>query len=412
MKTEVLLAINDSEWELEMGRAISESSSLKIARRCVDLAEVLTMLEIDNHQAVVFSSELPGLDLSAIARIKEKNCLAIGVFNEGNFGQAEFLSEIEVEQVISFTPVTAAVFINNLLFCLNQFLSITTTGEVNQGVIPGLIAVWGTEGAPGRTSLAIDLATRLNTNDAPTLLLDADVQAPSVGASLGIAEEISGISAAMHLAQNGKLNQDTLGECLKRDLKGLAVLTGVLNPNRWIEMRSGGLEKLLKLASEEFTHQIIDINASLPDQRDSNFPEFDSTVRYGHLKTIFRLSEKVIFVAKANPLGIIRTAEILQNQDLFDSEKLLVVVNQINHYSFSKYGIKLMQEVLHRFVPAHRIWYHPAFNEEYAKAWLEGVSGYSLISGESGLESLFDQLKTTKLNKIQFFESEKSKPAA
>jgi MinD-like ATPase involved in chromosome partitioning or flagellar assembly len=411
MKTEVLLAINDSEWELEMGRAISESPYLKISRRCVDLSEVLTMLEIDNHQAVIFSSELPGLDLAAIARVKEKNCLVIGVFKEGEFGQAEFLSEIEVGQVISFTPNSNTVFLNNLIFCLNQFLSIATT-EINQATIPGLIAVWGAEGAPGRTSLAIDLATRLNGSDSPSLLIDADVQAPSIGASLGIAEEFSGISAALHLAQSGKLNQNTLAECLKRDLKELAVLTGILNPNRWIEMRSGGLEKLLKLASGEYTHQIIDINASLPDQRDSNFPEFDSTVRFGHLKTIFRLAEKIIFVAKASPLGIIRTAEILQNQNLFEAEKLLVVVNQVNHYAFSKYGTKLIEDVLHRFVPAHRIWYHQAFNEEYAQAWLKGVSGYSLVKGESGLESIFDELKSTGFNKIQSFEAKISKPAA
>ena len=411
MKTEILLAINDSEWELELGRAISESPYLKISRRCVDLSEVLTMLEVDNHQAVIFSSELPGLDLAAVARIKEKNCLALGVFKEGEFGQAEFLSEIEVAQVLSFNSHSNTAFINNLIFCLNQFLSITTP-EVSQGVIPGLIAVWGAEGAPGRTSLAIDFATSLNKNDSSSLLIDADVQAPAIGASLGIAEEISGISAALHLAQNGKLNQQTFSDCLKRDLKGMAVLTGIMNPNRWIEMRSGGLEKLFKLASDEFTHQIVDINASLPDQRDSNFPEFDSTVRFGHLKTIFRLAEKIVFITKANPLGIIRTAEVLQNQSLFEAEKLLVVVNQVNQYSFAKYGTKLIEDVLHRFVPAHRIWYHQAFNEEYAKAWLKGVSGYSLLKGESDLDSIFDELKSQEVNKIQLFENKISKPAA
>jgi hypothetical protein len=72
----------------------------------------------------------------------------------------------------------------------------------------------------------------------------------------------------------------------------------------------------------------------------------------------------------------------------------------------------LIEDVLHRFVPAHRIWYHQAFNEEYAKAWLKGVSGYSLLKGESDLDSIFDELKSQEVNKIQLFENKISKPAA
>ena len=45
-------------------------------------------------------------------------------------------------------------------------------------------------------------------------------------------------------------------------------------------------------------------------------------------------------------------------------------------------------------------------------AWLKGVSGYSLLKGESDLDSIFDELKSQEVNKIQLFENKISKPAA
>ena len=397
MKTEILLAITDSDWELALGRAISENSLLKIGRRCVDLTEVLTMLEVNEFKIAVISSEVQHLDYEVLTAIKNKDCLTVGVFTEGDLAGASEFTQLGIEKVISFSPNDPAGFIANLVFCANEKLGLGID-ESKASFIPGLIAVWGTAGSPGRTALSIDIATNLNQPQQPCLLIDADVQAPAVAASLGITEEISGISAAIHQAQIGKLNKSTLFECIKQDSKKISVLTGILKPDRWIEVRVNGLERLLNFASEQFAHQVIDLGANLPDAQDATYREFESSLKFGHSKSVLQLAEKVVFVVKANPLGIIRAAEILQNQDIFSPDKLLVVVNGINDYSFGKNGTKLIEDVLHRFIPANRIWYHPEELNAYSRAWLRGVSGYSLMSDQSKIESLFSHFSSRRID--------------
>lgn len=396
MKTEILLAITDSDWELALGRAITANQSIKIGRRCVDLTEVLTMLEVQDFKLAIISSEINNLDYETVVAIEQKNCLIVGAFPEGNFVLADQLSELGIENIIGFSQNNPASFINNLVFILNQKIGLLDT-PTSSKTIPGLISVWGTAGAPGRTALAIDIASALHQANQASLLIDADVLNPSIASSLGLSEDISGISAAIHLAQAGKLTKENLLDCLRSSKNGVNVLTGILNPDRWIEIRPNGLIKMLEFVSTLFNHQIIDLNSTLPDQREANFPEFDSSLRFSHVKTVLDLSEKIVFAVKATPLGVIRTAEVLQNDNLFDNNKLMIVVNQINDYSFGKNKTELISNVLHRFVAPNQIWYHKEFSSEYAKAWLTGVSGLSLIDDNSDLQSLVDQLNNRKL---------------
>ena len=390
MKTEILLAIDDKNWELEMGRAISESALIKIARRCVDLSEVLTMIEVGTYQAVIISSELSGLDLEAISKIKNSGTLVIGVFNESEFEKADYMSALGFNSILSYSINNAEVYLNNLIFLLNQNLQ----GEEdpnNNSKIPGLIVVWGTDGAPGRSSLAIDLASYLNKKFKSCLLIDADAQAPSLGMSLGISEEISGLSAALHLAQKGKLTDESFSDCLDLNRERISVLTGILRANRWIELRGSSFERVLEFASKKFLFQVVDTNATLPDEMDTNYPEFDSTHRFGHLVTLFKKAEKIIFVVKATPLGIIRAAEVLGNQNFIDTRQFTVIVNQIDELYFKRDATNLIYNVLERFVPKNQIWFNKSHPQAYAQAWLEGSSGHSLVKGQVDLNIFFEQ---------------------
>lgn len=181
-------------------------------------------------------------------------------------------------------------------------------------------------------------------------------------------------------------------------LKNYQFFTGILKPDRWIEVRVNGLVRLMSFAGEQFAHQVIDLGAGLPDTKDATYREFESSLKFGHIKSVLQLAEKVVFVVKANPLGIIRAAEILQNQDIFSADKLLVVVNGTNDYSFGKNGTKLIEDVLHRFIPANKIWYHPEGLNAYSKAWLKGASGYSLMSDKCKIESLFSHFSSRRID--------------
>lgn len=387
MKTEVLLAIENEPWELDMGKAISEHPKLKIARRCVDVTEILTMLEVSTYELVIISSELINLDLEIITKIRTRGSTPIGVFNEGDFLKSDFLRSLGLTTILEFSSYQPQKFLGELILSLTQAVNDFETSD-NTQIIPGLICIWGTDGAPGRTSISIDIASALHGSNKPTLLIDADAQAPSIGTSLGISEEVSGISSAIHLAQSGKLDHQTIEDCLSFDKQKLPILTGITKSSRWMELRNSAIKRVLEVASKKYVHQIIDLSSPLPDQRDSSFPEFDSLTRFGHLPQLLRLCETLILVVKANPLGVIRAADLLSQQELVDFEKVKIVVNQVDTMAFHKSGERLISEVLTRFVPANRIYFHKHFPEIYAKAWLSGVSGYSLLKADTGLSEL------------------------
>ena len=69
-----------------------------------------------------------------------------------------------------------------------------------------IIAVWGPGGAPGRSTLAIELAVELARGGRHVGLIDADTHAPSLALALGLADEGPGFAAACRQAELGGLD--------------------------------------------------------------------------------------------------------------------------------------------------------------------------------------------------------------
>ncbi len=65
---------------------------------------------------------------------------------------------------------------------------------------PRVIAVWGPAGAPGRSTLAIELAVELVRGGRRVGLVDADTHAPSLASALGLADEGPGFASACRSA--------------------------------------------------------------------------------------------------------------------------------------------------------------------------------------------------------------------
>jgi Mrp family chromosome partitioning ATPase len=70
----------------------------------------------------------------------------------------------------------------------------------------------------------------LANKNSPTLLIDLDVVAPSIAASLGIVSEVPEISSVIHDALKGKLNLQSFEKNVIEVNSGLHVLTGITNP--------------------------------------------------------------------------------------------------------------------------------------------------------------------------------------
>ena len=100
-----------------------------------------------------------------------------------------------------------------------------------------LVAVWGPTGAPGRTTVAVVLATEAARLGCSSLLADADCYGGVIAQVLGLLDESPGLAAAVRQANAGNLDLHTLatsgarrrsepagahGHCARRAVAGVA----------------------------------------------------------------------------------------------------------------------------------------------------------------------------------------------
>ena len=111
-----------------------------------------------------------------------------------------------------------------------------------------IMAVWGPHGAPGRTTVAIQLAAALASPRRHVALVDADTHAPSAALLLGLGEDAPGIAAACRRADLGQLDGAELSRLATTVDSGsgpVDVLAGINRPSRWPELSAPRLSAAL-----------------------------------------------------------------------------------------------------------------------------------------------------------------------
>lgn len=241
----------------------ASAHGLQIIRRCVDAVDLLAAAAIDPTAQVVVSAELPRLTADAVDRMRVDRRV-VGLAADD--GSAAMLAALGVEPVLRVGASTDAT-LRLLAATVDQAepdLDVAPEArldEEGQGPTePGqLVAVWGPQGAPGRTTMAIGLAEALAEAGRRTLLVDADTYAPSVTMALGVVEEASGLIVACRHAESGSAAQAAWASATRRLRGQLHLLGGLPGPDRWPDLRSGALERVWAAARESFDAVVVDV---------------------------------------------------------------------------------------------------------------------------------------------------------
>lgn len=98
-----------------------------------------------------------------------------------------------------------------------------------------IVLVWGPHGAPGRSTVAASLAHGLAACGG-AILVDADVEAPSLVQLLGMPEDSSALAGAARLATHGRLDAEGFRRILAPVGGGLLLLGGLGRSGRWREL--------------------------------------------------------------------------------------------------------------------------------------------------------------------------------
>lgn len=196
-----------------------------------------------------------------------------------------------------------------------------------------VIAVWGPHGAPGRSSVAIQLAVELSRSDQTCALVDADTVAPSLALLLGLGDDSPGIAAACRRAELGGLDATELGRIATTvDTSGgsVEVLGGLNRPSRWPEIAAGRLNTTLQVCRDWVDITIVDVAAAF-DADEEITDDLAGPRRNAATTTALREADVVVAVTSADPLSVSRFlrdhAEL--RRLISPAARIVVVANQV-----------------------------------------------------------------------------------
>lgn len=229
------------------------------------------------------------------------------------------------------------------------------TSEVRAGSVT---AVWGPAGAPGRTTVAINLAAEHAAAGRSVVLIDADTYGASVAVGLGLLDESAGIAQACRLADQGLLDDKSLGALAASvSLRGnrLAVLTGVTRSDRWVELRASALDGVLEAARRVYDLIIVDCGFSLETDEELSFDTM-APRRNAATLLVLEKAESVYAVGAADAVGVPRLVRALTElAQAVPTADPLIVLNKVRASSVGRQPESQLDGAWERFGPGGQI---------------------------------------------------------
>lgn len=211
-----------------------------------------------------------------------------------------------------------------------------------------VITVWGPVGSPGRTTVALHLATELARAGETTLLIDADTYGAGIAQALGMLDEAPGLVAAARAADTGTLDRVALAGLAPFVLPELRVLTGLPRPDRWPEVREHALADVIEVARGLVGCIVLDIGFCL-EQDEELFFDTRAPRRNGVALRALDLADVVVAVGSADPSGIGRLVRGLDDLRAACPTPPTVVVNGVRAGAVGGQAKARLADALARF---------------------------------------------------------------
>jgi len=301
--TDVVVAAGGAAWESEVLREIELSASLRLTRRCVDVAELLAVAPSAAGAAFV-ATELSGLDADAVFRLErsgvrvvglgdEERCRALGIVVRGKPGGLEqSVAEAGSPASPEISPERAGA---------------------------ATIAVWGSSGAPGRSTIAASLAASFAHHGSDTVLVDADTYGGSIAQMLAMLDDVSGLMAACRAANQG--HADEVADHLLDVEPRLRLLSGIPRADMWPQVRPGALELVLQRLQADADVLVADCASVLEPGDGARGAGRNQVTRH-----VLSSADAVLVVGRADPVGLSRLVRALHDlSDVVEVEPAVVV---------------------------------------------------------------------------------------
>lgn len=375
-----LLTAVTPRYEADLVTRLGSSRAVHVVRRCADLAELLGAVAAGVGRVAVVSAELRGLDRSTIRDLQDREVLVLGVHRPDDEPAERMLRRWAVRVVVpadadqarldaALAELIDAGAAPGTAF---QDPDLTEPGEgattaptrpwpgpaadrgddLSEDADPDrrgrLVAVWGPVGAPGRSTVAINMAAELADPGQPVILADLDTYGASVAQLLAVLDEAPGVAAATRSADQGTLTAATLRTLAPEVAPGLRVLTGMPRPDRWTEMREHGLQDVLAVCAEAVPLTVVDTGFCLEADEELSF-DTAAPRRNGATLVALEAADEVVAVGAADPVSLQRLVRGLDELSEVTSAPTTVVVNRLRAGAVGRDPGRRVREALERF---------------------------------------------------------------
>ncbi len=224
-----------------------------------------------------------------------------------------------------------------------------------------IVAVWGPDGAPGRTSLAIALAAELadaragrpSTDPGSTIALaDADTHAAAIAPALGLLDEAPGFAAACRLAGSGALDRAQFERIAQQHRAGrgeIQVLTGLGRASRWPELTADRVAGVLTAVRSWAGVTVVDVAASF-EHDEELMTDLNAPRRNAATIEVLRSADKVVAVGAADPIGLSRFLRAhAELAELVDPDRVITVINKLRASAIGLNAGAQVRQTLARF---------------------------------------------------------------
>lgn len=193
-----------------------------------------------------------------------------------------------------------------------------------------LIAFWGANGSPGKSSIALSVASELANAGHRVFLLDADTSSPSLNFLMGLTDHPAGVAAACRLAAQGRFDLEQLRRLsvsLSTGRGEVVLMTGISGSERWPELSSERVGVILEVARTGFDYVVIDLASSIET---GLRPSLGGPDRNELTRDILAQAEQVILVCAADPIGVHRFLLAVQGlRQIALTGEVITVVNRL-----------------------------------------------------------------------------------
>lgn len=211
-----------------------------------------------------------------------------------------------------------------------------------------IVLVWGPHGAPGRSTVAASLAHGL-AGSGGAILVDADVEAPSLVQALGMPEDSSALAGAARLATHGRLDAESFHRVLAPVGSGLSLLGGLGRAGRWRELPPASMTEVWLQCRQAAAWTVVDVAGGVIDDDVDGF-----TLEPGRgavTADLVSRADVLLVVGGADPVGVRRLLQLVGEvgSSVTPTGRVEVVVNRVRASAAGPSPQHALRDALSRF---------------------------------------------------------------